>query len=69
LGNVVVLLWIQAGYAEFLLKIKLQFLLRKAGARLILKMDLLSLHISPGISFTGNDPAFLDTINHFFFSK
>jgi hypothetical protein len=37
----------QAWYAEFLLEIDLKILMRKTGARLILKIELKSLHINP----------------------
>jgi hypothetical protein len=37
----------QAWYAEFLLEIDLKILLRKTGARLNLKISLISLHIDP----------------------
>jgi hypothetical protein len=39
---------VQAWYAEFLLEIDLKILLRKAGARLIFKIALISLHIDSG---------------------
>ena len=38
----------QGWYAEFFLKIVLQFLLGKIAARLIFKIVLKSLHIGPG---------------------
>jgi hypothetical protein len=38
-----------ARYAEFLLEIDLQILLRKTGVRLILKIKHISLHIDPGL--------------------
>jgi hypothetical protein len=41
-----------AWYAEFLLEIGLEILLRKTGARLNFKIALVSLHINPGSSFT-----------------
>ncbi len=37
----------QASYAEFLLEIDLKILLRKTGARLNFKIELISLHIDP----------------------
>jgi hypothetical protein len=40
--------WVLAWYSEFLLEIDLKILLRKTGASLNFKIDLVSLHISPG---------------------
>ncbi len=40
---------IQGWYAEFMLEIDLEVLLRKTGARLNLKIDLIFLHINPEI--------------------
>ena len=39
----------QGWYAEFLLKTNLYFLLRKIGAILNLKIDLVTLHTYPGL--------------------
>ena len=44
----------QGWYAEFLLKIILQFLLEKTSARVNLKIRLNSLHIGPGVSGSNN---------------
>jgi hypothetical protein len=44
-----------AWYAEFLLEIDLNILLRKTGARLNFKMALISLHIHPGHKSNGFD--------------
>ena len=47
-NNKIDIMCLQGWYAEFLLKIVLQFLIGKVAARLIFKIMLKSLHIDPG---------------------
>ena len=56
--------WCLGWYAEFLLKINLKILMRKIGARLNLKIDLVTLHTYPEFEFMIN---FSETLSSSFF--